>query len=297
MNSRRAGLFLLLLSGFIILLNSCRTWSSREEKAAQAYNEGNLYRVGGEYEKALSAYSEALEYEPGMSAATYNSALVLVEIDRSGEALESLQFLNQRDPRNLTVLRAMAWAAWKDGRIQASLDYYLSALLISPGDRDSLLGACEVYETSGRAAEAVEMRKLLFRIDNSTESHLFLIHTLLSAERFNEAMEHLRTVLIKTPLDIEILSSASYTAEKLGLYRESLNYLTMLSEVDGETGEVWWHLAELQLVHLGYYDEGITALKKALEKGFKNITSEEDLIARTPSAVRAAVRNILKAEL
>ena len=122
----RYRILFLVTAAALVTGGGCRTWSSREERAAQAYNDGNTYREAAMYEDALSAYHLALEHEPEMAAATYNLALTLVELKRSDEALEHLHSLNQRDPRNLKVLRAMAWTAWNSGRAQASLDYYKS---------------------------------------------------------------------------------------------------------------------------------------------------------------------------
>lgn len=291
-------LHLLFIAGFLSLLviGGCRTWSSKEERAVQAYNNGNLYRESGNFEEALGAYALALEYEPDMAAAVYNSALTLVELDRSGEALEMLQSLNQRDPGNLRVLRGMAWVAWKDGRVQSSLDYYLTVLIISPGDKESLKGASEVYEASGRAGEAVDMRKLLLRLDDSVDSCLDLARTLEMADRYSEALEIYRTVLIQNPGNIEALTGASVSSENMGLYGETISYLLKLADNEGDNGELWWHIAKIRLVQTGNYDEGLSALKRAMEEGFSDEDAYVDFITNTPPAVRSTVRNLLNGE-
>ena len=295
MTPHRVRLLLLFIACSLsfLVIGGCRTWSSREERAVQAYNNGNLYHESGNYEDALGAYALALEYEPEMAAAVYNSALTLVELDRSGEALEMLQSLNQRDPSNLKVLRGMAWAAWKDDRVQASLDYYLSVLIISPGDKESLKGASEVYEASGRAGEAVGMRKLLLRMDDSVDSRMDLARTLVMAKRYSEALETFRTVIIQSPGNSDALTGASISAEHMGLYSESISYLLKLADGEGDTGDLWWHIAEIRLVQFGSYDAGLTALKRALEEGFSDEEAYDDFITNTPPAVRSAVRNLL----
>ena len=299
MTPHRVRLLLLFIAGSLpfLVFGGCRTWSSREERAAQAYNNGNLYREAGMYEDALSAYALALEHEPDMAAAIYNSALTLVTLDRSGEALETLQSLNQQDPGNLKVLRAMGWAAWKDGRVQASLDYYLSVLIVSPGDKVSLKAASEVYESSDRAGEAVEMRKLLLRMDNSTDSRMDLAQTLLMAERYSEALEIFRTVILQSPGNSDALTSASISAEHEGFYSESISYLLKLADGEGDAGDIWWHIAEIRLVESGNYDTGLTALKRALDEGFSDEDAYDDFISNTPPAVRPAVRQLLYGDL
>ncbi len=298
MTPNRARLLLLFIVGSLsfLAIGGCRTWSSREEQAVQAYNNGNLYRESGNFDQALVAYALSLEYEPDMAAAVFNSALTLVELDRSGEALEMLQSLNHRDPGNLKVLRGMAWAAWKDGRVQSSLDYYFSVLIISPGDKESLKGASVVYEASGRAGEAVEMRKLLLRMDDNVDTRLDLARTLEMAKRYSEALETFRTVLIQSPGNADALTGASVSAEHMGLYSESISYLLKLADGEGDTGKLWWHIAEIRLVQSGNYDAGLTALRKALEEGFSDENAYDDFITNTPPAVRPAVRNLLYGE-
>ncbi|MCK5736834.1 MAG: tetratricopeptide repeat protein [Spirochaetaceae bacterium] len=295
MTPHRTRLLFFLLAGFLILLISdgCRTWSTHEERAAQAFNQGNISRESGEYDDALAAYALALEYEPRMASAEYNTALTFVEMGRSGEALGLLQSLNQRDPRNLKIIRAMAWAAWKDGRVQASIDYYLSVLILSPGDKPALLGICEVYEASDRADEAVEKRKFLLEMDDHQENRINLARTMILAERYNEALDIFRILLVQNPGDKEALQGAALSAENIGLYRETISYLQALTDADAENGELWWNIATLQLVEIGHYDDGIFALNRALEEGFSDEDAFENLVSRSPPAIRASVRNIL----
>ena len=292
----RAGFFPVL---FIVILlplsfSGCRTWSSREEKAAQAFNDGNRYRESGQLEEALEAYGIALEQNPGMASAVYNSALVLVELGRSGEALELLHSLNQQDPENLTILRAMAWAAWKDGRVQASLDYSLSVLIRSPGDVDALRFASDVYDASDRAAEAVSLRKRLLEIQGDEDSRMDLARTLMLAEYYHEALENLRTILIKDNQNEEALLMASRAAEELGLFEEAVSYLLKLTDSEEEEdGEIWWRIAELRLNKTGNYDAGLKALEASLDEGFSDEDAMAALLAESPEAVRANIRTIL----
>ena len=125
MTFRRPGRTLLLLMLCLSALAGCRTWSAREERAAQAYNRGNSLREAGRYEEAAAAYRDALAEAPEFRAASFNLALVLAESGGAGDAGESLQILEDlrsRDPRNLMILNALAWAAWNSGNPELWLE-------------------------------------------------------------------------------------------------------------------------------------------------------------------------------
>jgi tetratricopeptide (TPR) repeat protein len=284
---------LLLLIVPLLLPLSCRTWSSREELAAQAYNNGNALRDAGLLEEALIAYSEALEHEPDMSAAVYNMALTLVELDRTAEALEILQALNNQDPRNLTVLRAMGWAAWVGGIPESALNYYQAVLVIYPADKDALRSIAEVYEAIGRPGDAVEMRRFLVVLDGNTESRQDLAQALALSERFQEALDVYLDILAREPTNRIALEGASVAAEETGQFHEALKFRLILAGSASDAGEIWWHIARLRLVEIGDYGGGLEALETSLNEGFNNEDALENLLLSSPPAVRPAVRNLL----
>lgn len=283
----------LVFSLFLLFPGSCRTWSSREERAAQAYNEGNSMREAGRLENAEAAYRTALGHEPDMAAAVYNLALTLVDLGRADEALDLLQDLNQQDPNNLKVLRAMGWAAWKDGRPNAALDYYLSVLIIFPGDQEALRGASDVYEAIGRPADSVEYRSLLVNLDENPESLMDLARTLTMAERYEEALTVFQEVLIRNPADSEALNGASIAAEEAGLFRDALEFRLRSVDSTSDPGEVWWHVARLLLVEIGDYEGGLEALELAMAEGFSDDEALQELISNSPPAVQPAARAIV----
>jgi tetratricopeptide (TPR) repeat protein len=284
---------LLLLIVPLLLPLSCRTWSSREELAAQAYNNGNALRDAGLQEEALIAYSEALEHEPDMSAAVYNKALTLVELDRTVEALELLQILNNQDPRNLTVLRAMGWAAWVGGMPDSALNYYRAVLVIFPADKGALRSTAEVYEAIGRHNDAVEMRQFLVVLEENTESRQDLAQTLTLSERYQEALDVYLDILAREPANQIALKGASVAAEETGQFHEALRFRLNLAGITSDDGESWWHIARLRLVEIGDYEGGLEALETSLNEGFNDDKALENLLLSSPPAVRPAVRNLL----
>lgn len=284
---------LVLLSIFLLIPLSCRTWSSREERAAQAYNDGNSLREAGLLNEALESYTLALEQEPAMAAAAFNSALTLVDLGRSDEALKILQDLNNRDPRNLSVLRAMGWAAWEGGSPDSSLNYYKAVLVIFPADKKALQAASEVYETSGRPEMAVEMRQFLVSLDDNSETRNNLAAVLEQSGRYTEAFEVYQGVLVREPKNQIALEGAAGMADINGDFAKSIVYRLKQIESGYQVAESWWHIARIRLTETGDYEKGLEALGNSLENGFNNDRDLDLLLSNSPPLIRPAVQSLL----
>ncbi len=157
----RRVLIFLLLTSVLLVSEGCRTWSGQEERAAEAYNRGNILREAGRGDEAISAYRTALDEAPEFHAAAFNLGLTLIENDSPREALEYLEPLHTLDPGNLTILRAMGWAAWVAGDLELSLGYYDEVVRIFPADIPSRQSKADVLDSFGKYIEAVEVRRQL----------------------------------------------------------------------------------------------------------------------------------------
>ena len=282
-----------LLASAAVVLGGCRTWSAVEEQAARFYNEGNTLRESGRLEEAALAYEAALEAKPNLAAASYNLALTLTFLDREDEALILLKELRGRDPENLTVLRALAWVSKEQGDSNAALDYYAAALDVFHADTESLKGAAEIHEGEGRAAEAVVLYRTLVRLDDDVENRLALASSLSAAGEYEESLSVCEDVLTEDTVNRDALRIASRAADAMGLFREAAVYeKRKIASGAEDDPECWWHLARIDLVELEEYEEGLEALAKALELGFSDEASLEELSNDAPGMIHAGIRDV-----
>lgn len=287
-------IFLLCAVSLAVLWGGCRTWSAQEEQAARFYNEGNLYREAGRLDEAVEAYRSALEAKPDLTAATYNLALTLTFLDCEDDALSLLQGLRQRDPKNLTVLRALAWVAMEKGEINDALGYYAAVLDLFPADAEALKGAADIHDAEGRAAQAVVLRRTLVRLDDNVENMMALVLSLADAGEFDESLSLCEDILAEDSLNRDALRMASVAAEALGLPREAAIYESRnIAACTDDDPAAWWHLARINLVELEEYEEGIEALKKALELGYSDEAAFESLLNDAPGVIHAGIQDVI----
>ncbi|VDB01294.1 hypothetical protein S1OALGB6SA_2396 [Olavius algarvensis spirochete endosymbiont] len=296
----------------ILMLFACQTWSTRKERAIEAYNQGNKLREAGRTLDSISYYKQALEYEPEMAAAAYNLALVLAAASDSHadssdrntslskknveESLELLRSLLRRDPQNLTVLRALGWVSWKSNQLDVALEYYQAVLAVFPADEIVLRAICEIYETMHEPEKALKNRKLLVKLANNAESRINLAKTTALLGNKQEALKLYDDALFYGE-SIQALEGAAEISEELGLYRESVGYRIRLLDVGENSTENWWHIARLRLAKIYDYEKGFEALEQALNKGFADKELIEELARETPVAVGETIRKAFETKL
>lgn len=294
------------------LLFGCRTWNT--ERAIAAYNQGNILREVGKRADSISYYRQALEYKPGMTAAAYNLALVLgidsessADLELSGtgalapgenveEAIELLEMLLRRDPRNLTVLRALGWVSWRGGQPDVALEYYQAALAIFPADEIALKALCEIYEAQNQLGKALENRRYLVKLADDSESKINLAGiTALRGDK-REALRLYDDALFDSE-SIQALKGAAEISEELGLYRRAVGYRTRLLNAGDDSIDGWWHMARLRLSKIDDYEGGFEALERAMNEGFSDMELIEVLEGEVPAAVKEAIRERVEAQL
>jgi tetratricopeptide (TPR) repeat protein len=297
MTSRAPTFHVWILPAILIALSAggCRTWSSREETAAQAYNLGNILRESGRLAEAEASYREALEHDPDIAVISYNLALTLVELGKYDQAITYLERLRSSDPENLVVIRALAWTSWRAGDSEGALVYYNRALAIFPADIESLKGCSEVLEHLGRYSESITKRALLVELEGTTGSRQKLAETLFAAGSYQQSLETWQAILLAENRNQTALDGAYNASMELGRYHDALEYQQRSLAAGGKSGEIWWNIARLNLLNVGNYQNGIEALKKALEEGFADQKAIESIITEAPPAIRPAIRSLLTA--
>ena len=249
---RQVGLFFLLAAA--LTGEGCRTWSSSEELAADAYNRANLLREKGLYPEAIENYRLALDENPDFYAASFNLALALVQSGEFAEGEAVLENLILLDPGNGMILRALAWAAERSGSLETALVRYNTAIDEFNRDLEALQGRANLLDSMGRHDEASEDRRVLVELDGSTENRLNLAGSLQQAGHPDLALQEYREILVTDPENRSALTGAALTAENSGLYGEALSYRRLAAEVSGDDGgEQWWHIARLLLTEFGSY--------------------------------------------
>ena len=123
---------------------------------AEAYNNmGAAYQKMGQPEDAIAAFKKALEINPGFTLAQNNLSAVYQEMGKSDDVIASYRQILEADPDNLQAINNLAVALADKGAHEEALALYEKAIALNPDYPDAYNNLGSLYERMGRFEEAV----------------------------------------------------------------------------------------------------------------------------------------------
>lgn len=129
--------------------------------AAHPENPWGHYMLGmstwktGEHEKALNAFDQALQLDPGHRKSLFNSSRVLLESGRPQEALERIEKALGLEPMSNEALRLLGRARYELGDVDGAIQAYRRALSLDERDVWSMNNMGMIYIQQDRSSEAL----------------------------------------------------------------------------------------------------------------------------------------------
>lgn len=265
--------FSLVLVLLLLPLTGCVHSKTKLELAETHYNLGNAYAELGEWEKAARAYLRAVELDPSLRKAGYQTALVYMEAEEYGKAEEQLTALLSKDPDNQKIQENLAWLYIRSGREEDARALYKNILEQNPADCDvrynlALLDAEEerwerVKENLYTCLDYESADAEIFRILGRAELEL-------GEESGVEFLERAYEEDSTLPGIEKELAEAYREAEQYGPAVEMYDKLAEKAEDSQEAGEYFFQKAYLFFTAIEDYQRGEENLVRALEAGFSD---------------------------
>ncbi len=286
---------LLAASVAFVLLGGCASDPRIREIAAEYYNIGNAFFELGQYEKAINAFSSALRFDPGLVKADYNLALTFARMKRSSEAEQVLKKLLADDPVNTNLMATLAWAYHLAGRDAEALSQYDAALAIAPENADAWYNSALILWKLERKQEALERFRRLLAVAPDDSDGLFGAGSLLlSMDDPAGAEEYLGRCVQKKPEDLDARYLLADSLERQRKLSRVLEEYDRILERDAKQANAWFGKARLLLTVIEDPDNGLVALRKSLELGFRDGEAAGVLLASPGLLEREAVEAALK---
>jgi Flp pilus assembly protein TadD len=127
----------------------------------------------GERESLLAALDKTLRRDPSDSRLWHLHGLVLRDLERRAEAIDSLRRSAELGPNSARAAHALARTLFEAGL--PSLEAYGRALRLAPTDTEILAGMTSAFAAEGEADSAIEgLARILSRSPHWAEGHVLL---------------------------------------------------------------------------------------------------------------------------
>jgi tetratricopeptide (TPR) repeat protein len=290
-----------------IAMGAASCASAAPSPAAQEWYElGNAWLEKSEWKKAGQAYSRALALDPSLAGASFNLARALAEAGDYDGSLKALDALAKRDPGNVRVIAARAFALYKKGDAEAALAAYREALALDPYAPDAVYNAALLALAAGDAAgAAADLDRLTSAKQEDGQAFLLLgrARDKLAEAGGDQSMGD-RAAALSAYEKARALGKADAAAlARLGsLYDGAKRYADAMEaydaaiKADPKLSAAWFALARLRLIVASDADKGLEALRGALEAGFSDKDAADALMAEPNLPEREKIYELLKAK-
>ena len=273
---------------------------SNATSAEEYYSIGMAYFELGKYEEAERWLNRAKSSNKTMVASQYNLGRLAFERQRYDDAAKYFEEILEKDRNNVLALKAAAYTRIKTGDIDIAEKHYSNLMELVPESADDgynhalVLYAMERYSD----AESVLDKYILSLLGNSDVQ---LLHARSQAAQNKvEAINSLSSWLNNnTDAQVRyeyahVLEQHEYYARAMEEYRKALTEKTS-SPNKSLNSNIHFALARTLLIADNASAAGITELQTALDEGFNDITSIEELLTKEKisQANKRTIENII----
>ncbi len=171
------------------------------------YNLAVSYEALGNFQDAKTSYENALRSKPGWIEAMCRYADLLIKLNKSDEACETLLQANRIEKNNPQILNTLGALSVAKKKLNEAEKYYNSVLHQNSDNFEALMGLANVYEKQGKYFDAVEILQRLELVQPGTPAvQLLYAKNLIKLDRLREAGEKIKVVRDKAPQNLDALN-------------------------------------------------------------------------------------------
>ena len=284
-------LLIVLCSLFFV---SC---SSMATSAEEYFNLGMAFYDLGKFEDAEKWLTRARQADKTYSASQYNLGRIAFERKRYDEAAKIFEGILKKDPDNIIALRAAAYTRINMGNFEKAKDHYAHLLKLVPESSDDGYNHALVLFAMEKYVEAEEiLEKYPFALQDNKDVQLLYARTqgrqnkVEAIEKFSNWLSVNSDARARYEY-AQILEYHEYYARALEEYRKAHTDIADNATSPSKL-EVRFSIAKLLLIAESENNSGVTELQSAVEDGYNNIQSIEELL--THPRISAANKNSLR---
>lgn len=239
------------------------------KSAKQLNNTGIEFFNASDYEKAVTAFEQAIEKDKdGKPEYNVNLGRAYVELGKYDEAEKAFMAAYTDDKTSKAAQWGIGVSAYFLGDYAASMEYFGKVVgnisVYDEIDLDSLQYYASLQTYYGDSAGAIDSYTVLIRKNYNVEQQYFLRGSIYAAQGMeNEAVLDYEEALKAYGNDYEIYYNIYYSLHKAGFENRAVSYLRRALEVEGADnllkGKTYYIIAD--------YENAKKFLSKAMDEG------------------------------
>jgi tetratricopeptide (TPR) repeat protein len=228
---------------------------------------GEAYESARDFAKAGDAYEKYVAAGPAdllMAYQRLGSARTNAEqFDKAAAALAEAQKLQ---PRDLNILKNLAMAYQKAGKLQEAEDTYKKLAEVDPEKADNYYAwILKLYNDAQKPDKAIEAAKKIAELKPKDEQAVYnLGYMYLQTQKYQDALDSFnKSLLIKPNYDLALfqIGVCYYSMKK---YADALPPFKKVTEIDPSNAYAWLYIGINNLL-LKRFDAALDPLKKTVE--------------------------------
>jgi tetratricopeptide (TPR) repeat protein len=270
------------ISGFV----SCTSQAVRTAQAEEYFSIGMAYYELGKFNEAEVWFNRARASDKTMVASDYNLGRIAFETRRYADAAKYFESVLALDNENVMALKAAAYSRIKNGDLEKAEALYDQVLTLVPESADDgfnyalVLYGLEKYED----CEEV-LSRYPFSLEEKPSSILLFARAQKAQNKVEAVDSYAKWLIIHTgavnPQGLyeygQVLEEAGLYARAIEQYRDAIKALTKDTE-DLKKANLMFEEARLLLTADPENEEGLTAFRNAVDEGFSNTETFEELL-------------------
>lgn len=189
-------------------------------------NLGNLWRAGGELERALAAYKQAHALAPSFVDAYANSAVCLIDMGRDDEAADAYGKAIELDSSHFASLNGLGVLYMNQNRLNEAMELFDRALIVHPGAATALVNRGCLFRTLGNGAQArVDLEQAASQAPGLAEAQYQLASVLRMAGEHDQARQTYYNAVRADPYRADIHRDLASHGWELGQGEAATSFL------------------------------------------------------------------------
>jgi len=228
------------------------------------FEKGNHLYAEGEYEEAITQYTEAIRLNPKHVNAIHNKGGALEALERYEEAISQYNELIRLDPKDVFAYNSKGLALRAMGRDEEAIKQYDEVIRLDSQSVFAYINKGNALKAMGKNQEAITQYNKAIHLDpNDAEVYYNKANALLAMGRNEEAISQYDHVIRLDSKHVDAFLNKGFALQDIGRDEEAIDQYNEVIRLD-PTNVSAYHNKGFTLNEMGRFEEALECYDNAI---------------------------------